>query len=108
LSDGAKYHLIEFRFPTDQGNQMSRAVIGKWGGGLGLRLPSEIVRSLDLTAGSNVDVALSNHDIVITPLAEQTTIQNLFKGKSPEQWRALYRNTEVDWGPDLGREVIEE
>ena len=34
-------------------------------------------------------------------------LEALFRGKTPEQWRALYRNA-YDWGPDLGREIIDE
>jgi hypothetical protein len=31
----------------------------------------------------------------------------MFAGKPPQTWRALYRDA-YDWGPDEGRERIEE
>ena len=34
------------------------------------------------------------------------TIDALFRGKSPEEWRELYRGA-YDWGPDVGREIVE-
>jgi len=35
------------------------------------------------------------------------TLEELFRGKSPEEWRAAYAGA-FDWGPDVGREVVEE
>jgi antitoxin MazE len=34
-------------------------------------------------------------------------LAELFEGKSPEEWRAAYAGA-FDWGPDVGREVVEE
>jgi hypothetical protein len=31
----------------------------------------------------------------------------LFAGKAPEEWRAAYASA-YDWGPDVGREAVEE
>lgn len=31
----------------------------------------------------------------------------LFKGKTPQQWRTEYADA-YDWGPDIGREVVDE
>jgi antitoxin MazE len=35
------------------------------------------------------------------------TLEELFRGKSPEEWRTLYTGT-FDWGPDVGHEALEE
>ena len=35
------------------------------------------------------------------------TLRELFHGKTPEEWRAAYAGA-FDWGPDLGREAVEE
>ena len=35
------------------------------------------------------------------------TLQELFRGKSPQEWRAAYAGA-FDWGPDLGHEAVEE
>jgi hypothetical protein len=34
-------------------------------------------------------------------------LQELFRGKSPEEWRVAYADA-FDWGPDVGREIVEE
>jgi antitoxin MazE len=44
---------------------------------------------------------------VIHRLVPQFTLEELFRGKSPEEWRAAYKGA-FDWGPDIGREAIEE
>jgi hypothetical protein len=34
------------------------------------------------------------------------TLEILFKGQTAEQWRRAYADA-FDWGPDVGREIIE-
>jgi hypothetical protein len=34
-------------------------------------------------------------------------LDKLFRGKTPAQWRAEYADA-FDWGPDVGREAVEE
>lgn len=46
-------------------------------------------------------------DIVIRRAAPRFTLEELFRGKSPEEWRDLYRDA-FDWGPDVGREIVAE
>lgn len=86
---------------------MSQAVIGKWGSDLAIRLPEEIVRTARLTDGERVEIEAHDGNIVIRRTVSQPTLEELFQGKSPEEWRALYRSA-FDWGPDLGREAVEE
>jgi antitoxin MazE len=44
---------------------------------------------------------------IIRRAVPQFTLEELFAGKSAEEWRALYDGA-YDWGPDIGREVVEE
>jgi hypothetical protein len=37
----------------------------------------------------------------------RSALEKLVRGKRPDQWRAEYAGA-YDWGPDVGREVIEE
>lgn len=39
--------------------------------------------------------------------ARRFTLEELFAGKSPQEWREDYAGA-YDWGPDLGREIVEE
>jgi hypothetical protein len=40
-------------------------------------------------------------------VAPQFTLEELFGGRSAEEWRAEFARA-FDWGPDLGRETVEE
>jgi antitoxin MazE len=86
---------------------MPRAIVGRWGKNLAIRFPAEIADALRLTEGERVEVAAIGEEVVIRKLPAETAIQVLFAGKAPEVWRALYRDA-FDWGPDRGRERVEE
>lgn len=87
---------------------MSHATIGKWGKSLGVRLPADAARALGLDVGSEVDIVAGDGEIVLRPAARPKSLRDLLGGKSPEEWREIYRGSEVDWGPDVGREILDE
>ena len=91
---------------------MSQATIGKWGTDLIIRLPSDIVTATRLSDGERVEIEAHNGEIVIRRAAAVTleqllTLEQVFQGKSAEEWRAAYAGA-FDWGPDVGREIVEE
>jgi antitoxin component of MazEF toxin-antitoxin module len=86
---------------------MSRVIIGKWGRSLAIRIPGEIAMAAGLSEGERVEVATHDGDIVIRRVVPHFTLEELFRGKSPAQWRAAYAGA-FDWGADVGREVVEE
>ncbi|MGA8383338.1 MAG: AbrB/MazE/SpoVT family DNA-binding domain-containing protein [Stellaceae bacterium] len=86
---------------------MSRAVVGKWGKNLAIRLPGEIVQAIGLCDGERVEIEAHDGDILIRRPAPQFALEESSRGKSPEEWRALYAGA-FDWGPDIGRETVEE
>jgi len=86
---------------------MSRAVIGRWGKNLAIRFPADIAKAAGLGDGQRVEIVSSADEIVIRKLPAEPTVESMFAGKSPQTWRALYRGV-YDWGPDQGRERIEE
>ena len=86
---------------------MSQAIIGRWGKNLAVRFPAEIAKAADLTDGQRVEILPQNGEVIIRKLTPDVTIEEMFRGKSAEQWRALY-NDAYDWGPDRGREFVEE
>ena len=86
---------------------MTRAIIGRWGKNLAIRLPSEIAKTAGLGDGQRVEIVSSGDEVVIRKLPDELSIAAMFAGKSPQTWRALYRQA-YDWGPDQGRERIEE
>ena len=85
---------------------MSRVIVGKWGKNLAVRLPSEIVRAVGVNSGERLDIEAHNGEIIIRRAIPRFTLEELFRGKTPEEWRAAYTDA-FDWGPDVGREVVE-
>ncbi|MGH7051532.1 MAG: AbrB/MazE/SpoVT family DNA-binding domain-containing protein [Acetobacteraceae bacterium] len=60
-----------------------------------------------LCRGERVDVEAEDGNVVIRRAAPRFTLAELFRGKSAAGWRQAYARA-FDWGPALGREVIEE
>jgi antitoxin MazE len=86
---------------------MSEAIIGKWGKSLAVRLPGDIAKAARIGAGERVEIIAEEGDIVIRRAPPRYTLEELFRSKSPKEWRRLYAKV-FDWGPDVGREIIEE
>jgi antitoxin MazE len=86
---------------------MSQVTVGKWGKNLAIRFPAEIVRAAGLNDGERLEIEARDGDIVIRRAAAHFKLEDLFRAKSPGEWRAAYRQA-FDWGPDVGREVVEE
>jgi antitoxin MazE len=86
---------------------VSRVIVGKWGKNLAVRLPSEIVRAVGLNNGERLDIEAHNGEIIIRRAIPRFTLEELFRGKTPEEWRGAYASA-FDWGPDVGREVVED
>jgi antitoxin MazE len=85
---------------------VSRVTVGRWGKNLAIRLPSEIVTATGLHSGERLDIETHDGEIIIRRAVPQITLEELFRGKSPEEWRSAYAGA-FDWGPDVGREVVE-
>jgi antitoxin MazE len=86
---------------------MSHIRIGKWGKNLAFRVPGDIASEIGLKEGEQVEIEAYDGGIVIRRAAPRFTLVELFAGKSPEDWREAYADA-FDWGPDVGREIVEE
>ncbi len=86
---------------------MSEAIVGKWGKNLAVRIPGKVAKTVRLSDGERVEIGMHDGDIVIRRAASHFTLEELFRGKSPKAWRAIYAKA-FDWGPDVGREIVEE
>jgi antitoxin MazE len=82
--------------------------IAKWGNSLGLRLPKAVVEATGLKPGSEVDVSVEGRGIQIRqPLPIKhyrledllAEMDRLGPQNEPEM---------VDWGPDVGSEIIDD
>jgi antitoxin MazE len=86
---------------------MSQMIVGKWGKNLAVRLPGPMAREAGLKEGERVEVETRDGEIIIRRSAPRFTLAELFQGKSAAEWRDAYANA-FDWGPDVGREIVEE
>ena len=86
---------------------MAQVTVGKWGKNLAIRLPGAIVKVARLSNGEKVEVEAHDGKIIVKRAAPHFSLEELFKGRSPKEWRAAYAQA-FDWGPEVGREVIEE
>lgn len=86
---------------------MSEVIIGKWGKNLAIRFPGEIAKAAGLNDGERVEINARDGEIIIRRTTPHFTLEELFKEKSPKRWRAEYAGA-FDWGPDVGREIVEE
>ncbi len=85
---------------------MTRATIGRWGRSLAVRLPAELAASLNLREGERIEIDSGTDQIVIRRAKPSYTLEEMFSGKQADEWRALYADA-FDWGPDIGRELVE-
>ena len=76
--------------------------ISKWGNSLGVRVPKDVAAKLGLTEGSRVDISVEGDRLVISTRRPVFTLDELLVGMTPESMRDAF-----DWGPDVGREIVE-
>lgn len=82
--------------------------ISRWGNSLGIRIPKEVANRVGLSDGTQVEIEARQGEVVISPLKPRLryTLEELVAGVTPDEAHAS--SAEIDWGPDVGREIIEE
>lgn len=86
---------------------MPHMIVGRWGKTLAVRLPAEVARAAGIASGERVEVSNDDGAVTIRKSASPLTAEELFRGETQEAWRDLYAGA-YDWGPDRGRELVEE
>ena len=81
---------------------MARAIVGKWGRTLAVRISADVAEAARLQCGAQVDIQARNGPVVIQPLDERTDLERLFAGKTAQEWRAEYAGA-FDWGAGCPR-----
>lgn len=82
--------------------------INHWGQSLGIRIPADLSRKLDLKAGCHVEITLDGSEIRVIPMDTKLakimmmTREDIY-GKLP----AVYEQDIIQTGPELDEEVIE-
>ena len=85
-----------------------RATIARWGNSTALRLPKAIVEELRLKPGQQVELVLEGKEARIRPVRK--TARELLDELMAEADRIGWENQPgaVDWGSDVGSEVIDD
>lgn len=71
----------------------------KWGNSVGIRIPSNILSELQLNADHLVDMQVEDGKVIITPLPQQTSLEQLLSGITEENL-----HQEIDFGQPQGKE----
>ena len=82
--------------------------ISRWGNSLGVRIPKDIANRVGLSDGAQVEIVERGGEVVISRVKPRLrySLEELVAGVTPEEAHAA--SAEIDWGPDVGREIVEE
>jgi antitoxin MazE len=86
---------------------MVQVTVGRWGNNLAVRLPGEIIDAIKLRDGERVEIEARDGEAIIRRAQQRGALEDLFRGRSPDEWRADYAGA-YDWGADIGREITPE
>lgn len=80
-----------------------RSQITKWGNSMAVRIPKEILEQTGIKAQQAVDIRAQEGAIVIVPaLSREEQLKQLVEQITPEN-----RHDPIDWGEDVGGEILE-
>ncbi|OGO91859.1 MAG: transcriptional regulator [Coxiella sp. RIFCSPHIGHO2_12_FULL_44_14] len=64
---------------------MTRLAIRKSGGASIVSIPKSVLKLVGLGVGSEVELSLENHRIVLTPIEKEVTLEDLLAGSPKEK-----------------------
>ena len=74
-----------------------------WGNSLAVRIPAALANQLSFTSGTEVDLSISDGALLVKPAKRRKyRLSELLKNYRPKQ-----RYGAMDFGRDVGREVID-
>lgn len=80
-----------------------RSQITKWGNSMAVRIPKEVLEQSGIKAQQAVEIKAQEGAIVIEPaLSREEQLQQLVDQITPENRHEL-----IDWGEDVGGEILE-
>ncbi len=77
--------------------------IQKWGNSLAIRIPQTLAGQLEVEEGASVELRVREGELVMRPVRSK----KLSLGELLKDCRRCQLHGETDFGPDVGREVIE-
>jgi len=79
------------------------ASIQRWGNSLAVRIPGPLAKQLKVHAGTAVELRVERGALVLRPQGRpKYRLKDLLRNCKPSQLHG-----EIDFGPDVGREVLE-
>ncbi len=81
---------------------MPKAQIAKWGNSLAVRIPRAVAEQARLQEGDAIVIDVSEGHVELRPAERIPTLAELVA-----QITAQNRYDETDWGPDVGKEIVE-
>ncbi|MFZ4541821.1 MAG: AbrB/MazE/SpoVT family DNA-binding domain-containing protein [Rickettsiales bacterium] len=80
--------------------------MSKWGNSAAFRVPADLVRLSGLTIGTKVEIVFEDGYLKIKPLKQKLSRAERLK-RLLASYEELGPDEEIDWGPDVGNEIIE-
>lgn len=77
--------------------------LARWGNSLAVRLPKDLTEALHLTEGTALDIKVEDGMLLLRPTQPRYRLNDLLGGVTPRRMRSAW-----SWGPDKGREVVED
>jgi antitoxin component of MazEF toxin-antitoxin module len=83
---------------------MTHLAIRQSGGSNIVSIPKAILKTLGLHVGSTLDLSIVNSKIILTPVVEKLTLEELLEGTPKEKLQ--FTKEDYDWinGPAVGEE----
>jgi antitoxin MazE len=81
---------------------MPKAQVAKWGNSLAVRIPKAVAERARLREGDAIVIEALEGHIEVRPAEGVPTLEELVAQITPEN-----RHGEIDWGPDVGQEIVE-
>ena len=81
---------------------MPKAQVAKWGNSLAVRIPKAVAEQARLQEGDAVLIEVLSGHIEVRPAERIPTLAELVAQITPEN-----RYEKTDWGPDVGKEIVE-
>jgi antitoxin MazE len=101
-SSGMIYNVYQRRRAAMQ------IIISKWGNSLGFRIPANVAEAMHLEQGDTVSYELQGEQLVLKKECSTKELFASFYGKPYEALteQDLNGDGELDWGDDVGGEVL--
>jgi antitoxin MazE len=80
-----------------------KTLVRKWGNSLAIRIPKAFAQAVGLEQGGEVELSVEKGRVVVVPCAVPSyNLDELLAGIRPSNL-----HEETDWGPAVGKEVVD-